>query len=90
MFDSDWRFSPDSEWLKSPDSNNDIALASSTDSVLIKKELTKSGLLSFFSVIIGGDMIKHSKPAPDIFVRACAELGCPPSSSYVIEDSENG
>lgn len=68
----------------------DIALASSTDSVLIKKELTKSGLLSFFSVIIGGDMIKHSKPAPDIFVRACAELGCPPSSSYVIEDSENG
>lgn len=23
MFDSDWRFSPDSEWLKSPDSNNE-------------------------------------------------------------------
>jgi len=67
-----------------------IALASSTASDLIKKELSKSGLEQYFKVIIGGDMVEHGKPAPDIFLRACRELERNPSDVYVIEDSENG
>ena len=31
-----------------------------------------------------------SKPAPDIFLKACAELGVAPERAYAIEDSYNG
>ena len=34
--------------------------------------------------------VEHSKPAPDIFLRACAELGVAPERAYAIEDSYNG
>ena len=67
-----------------------IALASSTVSELIKKELSKAGLDQYFKTIIGGDMIEHGKPAPDIFLLACRKLGRDPADVYVIEDSENG
>ena len=36
------------------------------------------------------DMVEHSKPAPDIFLKACAELGVAPERAYAIEDSYNG
>ena len=67
-----------------------IGLASSTFSDLIRKELSRAGLETYFSVVIGGDMIERGKPAPDIFLRACSELGRGPANVYVIEDSENG
>lgn len=35
-------------------------------------------------------MVKRSKPAPDIFLKACSELGTEPAKAYVAEDSYNG
>jgi beta-phosphoglucomutase-like phosphatase (HAD superfamily) len=35
-------------------------------------------------------MVERSKPAPDIFLRACRELGIKPERTYGIEDSYNG
>ena len=35
-------------------------------------------------------MVKRSKPEPDIFLKACEELGVDPNRSYAIEDSFNG
>lgn len=67
-----------------------IALASSSPSSLIKMELSMAHLIQYFDVIIGGDMVIHGKPAPDIFLSACHQLKCNPKESLVIEDSENG
>ena len=67
-----------------------IALASSTRSELVRRELNDAGLLSFFDVVIGGDMVTRSKPEPDIFLKACEELNILPEYVYGIEDSYNG
>lgn len=67
-----------------------LAVASSTRYAVVKQELGDGGLLAFFDAVIGGDMVKAGKPAPDIFLRACRELGAVPEETYVIEDSYNG
>lgn len=67
-----------------------MALASSTRRVTVLRELEEAGLLSFFQVVIGGDSLKRSKPAPDIYQMAAGELGIDPSLSFAIEDSYNG
>lgn len=66
------------------------AVASSTKSDTVKEFLEKAGLLSFFQVILGGEMVSHSKPAPDIFLEAARQLGETPTDTCVLEDSENG
>lgn len=67
-----------------------IGLASSTRKAVLEEELSQAGLLKFFHVLIGGDMVTHSKPHPEIYIRACEELGTRPSDTYAIEDSFNG
>ena len=67
-----------------------LALASSTRTELVRRELQDAGLLDYFSAVIGGDMVSHSKPHPEIFLRAAEALGAAPADCYVIEDSFNG
>lgn len=67
-----------------------IGLASSTRRAVVEEELSQAGLLKFFHVLVGGDMVTHSKPHPEIYLRACEELGAEPSDTYAIEDSMNG
>lgn len=73
-----------------------IGLASSTNTRTVKKHLGEAGLLAYFKVIVGGDMVEKSKPEPDIFREAFAllnaslQLQISPSDVYVIEDSFNG
>ena len=40
--------------------------------------------------MITGDMVEHSKPEPDIYLKACKELGVLPEEAIAIEDSPNG
>ena len=67
-----------------------IALASSTRQQVVTDELRDAGIIEYFDRIICGDMVSRSKPAPDIFLKACEELNISPSDSYAIEDSSNG
>lgn len=67
-----------------------IALASSTRQQVVMDELRDAGIIEYFDRIICGDMVSRSKPAPDIFLKACEELNISPSDSYAIEDSYNG
>lgn len=67
-----------------------IGLASSTKKELLEQELLDAGLLKFFHVLIGGDMVHHSKPHPEIYQLACEELGVAPAKAYAIEDSFHG
>lgn len=67
-----------------------VGLASSTRSMVVKQELTDAGLIEYFDIVVGGDMVTRSKPQPDIFLKACKELGVEPEEAFAIEDSYNG
>lgn len=70
--------------------NKKVALASSTRRKVVEQELLDAGILPFFDQLICGDMVKRSKPEPDIFLMACRELKVKPERAYAIEDSYNG
>lgn len=76
------------EYLKNK--NIPIALASSTITSRVQSELTAAGLIDYFDVIIGGDMVTKSKPEPDIFLYAADKLNISPKNCCIIEDSFNG
>lgn len=67
-----------------------IALASSTRREVVLAELRDAGILGFFNEVVCGDMVERSKPAPDIFLKACELLQVEPESAFAIEDSYNG
>ena len=54
------------------------------------QELRDAGLLEYFDVLVCGDKVERSKPAPDIFLKACEETGVSPARAYAVEDSYNG
>ncbi|EJL01753.1 HAD hydrolase, family IA, variant 3 [Pseudomonas fluorescens Q2-87] len=66
------------------------AVASSSPRELVELILRNAGLKHFFSEIVCGDEVEHSKPDPEIFLMAAKRLGVPPSSCAVIEDSAHG
>lgn len=76
------------EWLK--ENRWKVGLASSTRRSSVLNHLEQAGLRDYFSVIITGDMVEHSKPQPDIYLLACRELGVEPTQAFAIEDSPNG
>lgn len=76
------------EFLKQ--SGAKVALASSTSYETVVAELKDADLFKYFRVIVGGDMIKNSKPEPEIYLLACEKLGADPKKSAAVEDSRNG
>lgn len=76
------------EYLKS--NNVPVALASSTITERVCSELTAAGLIEYFDVTVGGDMVRKSKPEPDIFLFAADRLGISAKDCCIIEDSFNG
>lgn len=67
-----------------------IGLASSTREAVVKQELRDAGILPFFDEVVCGDMVKKSKPDPQIYELACEKLGVPAKEAVAIEDSFNG
>ncbi len=67
-----------------------IGLASSTSRHGVLGHVNRAGIADFFEVIVGGDMVEHSKPKPDIYLLACEQLGVKPENAIAIEDSPNG
>ena len=60
-------------WLK--EQGAVVGLASSTAHDIVVQELTDAGLVDYFQAITGGDQITHSKPDPEIYLKACEKLG---------------
>lgn len=67
-----------------------MAVASSAPVVVIEKNLTRANLRGYFEVLVGGDLVKNGKPAPDIFLLAAEKLNLAPEDCYIFEDSLNG
>lgn len=51
------------------------AIASSTRTAVVREEMQHFGLEQMFDEIIGGDMVRRSKPDPEIYLTACRVLG---------------
>jgi HAD superfamily hydrolase (TIGR01509 family) len=66
------------------------AVATSSRVARARQKLSDSGLLHHFAAVVGGDEVRHGKPAPDIYLRAAALLAAPPQACLALEDSENG
>lgn len=75
-------------WLKEQKVPTALATSTSRESAL--SHLRRTGILSYFDEIITGDMVEHSKPAPDIYLIACNALHIPPADCIAVEDSPNG
>ena len=76
------------DYLKNKDEKLAVATSASRDRAV--KFLTMSGVVDYFDCIVCGDEVKESKPHPEIFLRACENLSCKPSSTIVLEDSMAG
>lgn len=67
-----------------------IAVASSTSRPTVVENLKQAKVYDYFDFVICGDMVKHSKPNPEIYTIACKEIGLPPENCLALEDSPNG
>ncbi|MGT2666943.1 HAD family hydrolase [Streptococcus rifensis] len=67
-----------------------LAVASSSKKYEIETLLESVGVDHYFDVLVSSEEVAHSKPAPDIFLKAAEQLGVSPEICYVIEDSQNG
>lgn len=70
-----------------------IAVASNSPRVFLDRVLGGAGLdgaSSPFVATIAGDEVAYPKPAPDIYLAACAALGADPAQCVAFEDSPPG
>lgn len=65
-------------------------LASSTILPLIKTYLKYEEMEDYFKYIVSGDQVKHGKPNPEIFLKACEIVNIEPKDALVLEDSIAG
>ena len=68
----------------------DKAVATSTGKKMAEMMLKRAGVYTYFDAFVYGDMIKRSKPAPDIFLKASEEIHVPIEECLVLEDSIAG
>ena len=66
------------------------ALASSTPIENINLIADVLGLNQYLSILVSGETVAKGKPAPDIFLKAAAELQMHPTVCLVIEDAVAG
>lgn len=67
-----------------------MGLATSTIQQRAERNLKNAGILEEFDRIVYGGTVPNGKPAPDIYLRACEELGVEPNEAMGVEDSING
>lgn len=76
------------KWLKLK--GYKVALATATPLERTERYLKKVDLYQYFDKIVCASMVKQGKPQPDIYLKACEELGFAPCECMAVEDSANG
>lgn len=76
------------EYLKK--NNIKCAVATSTPQHPAIDHIKNAGVYDYFDAIITGDMTEKGKPEPDIYLKACKEIGVEPQYAMGLEDSFNG
>ena len=70
------------------DNNQPIALGSASKNA--RPILEKTGILSYFDVIVDGNDVTNAKPDPEVFLIAAKLLNVKPENAVVFEDSVAG
>ncbi len=70
--------------------NIPFSIGTSSTRVRALSKLEKSGLASFFEVVVTVDDVHAPKPAPHIFLEAAKRMKISPARCVVIEDSVEG
>jgi beta-phosphoglucomutase len=64
-----------------------VGLASMNSRSVIQTLIHATGLEGYFQTIVTGDMVLHSKPDPEIFLKCAQQLVALPQHCVVVEDS---
>ncbi len=67
-----------------------IAVVSNTPRELVLRMLAQAGFADVFDLVVCSDEVAEPKPAPDLYLRACALLGGNPADTIALEDSSTG
>ncbi|MDH4454070.1 MAG: HAD family phosphatase [Verrucomicrobiota bacterium] len=81
---------PVAEFAKSLAGRFPMAVASGSEEPTVRGCLEATGLIHLFETIITPKLVKHGKPAPDMFLLAAERMGIPPSECLVLEDGNSG
>lgn len=65
-------------------------VATSSERHRVDKILACAKVTSYFDDVICGDEVAHSKPDPEIFLKACKKMQVDIKEALVLEDSEAG
>ncbi len=66
------------------------AVATATPIELTHQHLEKIGVKNQFDQIVSAKQVAHGKPAPDVYLYACEQIGEKPEDCIAVEDSPNG
>ena len=66
------------------------AVATATPIELTYQHLEKIGVKNRFDQIVSAKQVAHGKPAPDVYLYACEQIGEKPEDCIAVEDSPNG
>lgn len=66
------------------------AVATATPIELTYQHLEKIGVKDKFDKIVSAKQVAHGKPAPDVYLYACEQIGENPADCIAVEDSPNG
>ena len=67
-----------------------LAVASAAQRPMVDASLKAIGLAEAFDTIVTIEDVTAGKPAPDLFLKAAADLGVEPRLCHVFEDSDEG
>jgi putative hydrolase of the HAD superfamily len=68
-----------------------LGIASSSSRAWLDHHIDRLELAEHFTTLVGSDLVGGvGKPAPDVYLRACADLGADPRRSVALEDSAHG
>jgi|UniRef100_UPI003783CABB HAD superfamily hydrolase (TIGR01509 family) len=81
---------PVAEFAKSLEGRFPMAVASGSEEPTVRGCLEATGLIHLFENIITPKLVKHGKPAPDMFLLAAERMGIAPSECLVLEDGNSG
>ena len=66
------------------------AIATASTRINTEENLVRAGLRDRFAIVVTRDDVEHSKPRPDIFLKAALGIDVTPDNCLAVEDSHNG
>lgn len=67
-----------------------MAVCSNSIRSTIENMMRKAALMDYLELIMSNEDVTHSKPDPEIYVKAMEKMGLKPDECLILEDNKNG